>query len=76
LRAVSAHPLVASRVTSGYSSVLAENAHYGFELIQKALFDRSTVARVAQSYSGTAFGRLIVPRFISGLTKLKRLRSG
>jgi hypothetical protein len=35
LRAVSAHPLVACRVTSGYSSVLAENAHQGFELIQK-----------------------------------------
>jgi hypothetical protein len=75
LRAVSAHSLVACRVTSGYSSLPVENAHQGFELIQKALFDRSTVARVAQSYSEAAF-RLIVPRFISGLTKLKRLRSG
>jgi len=36
LRAVIAHPLAASRVTSGYSSVLAENAHQGFESIQKA----------------------------------------
>jgi hypothetical protein len=35
LRAVSAHPLAPCRVTSGYSSVLAENAHQGFELIQK-----------------------------------------
>ena len=62
------HPHLPVVLTSGYSSVLAENAHHGFELIQKPY---SVENRPTSSLSSTT--RMRWPRPLMAASRLPAL---